>query len=267
MTDTPPGPNLDMRPAAPPQQIENVYTPAQHGALMELIRDRGPWPMVTKGRFQNIEQIAASTTGRADPSVSMDQFVVAQFRGWLASHGTSYYTELDDIFFDPKLRGLARAQLRCEDVGHTLNATALVHEAYLRLADRRELRPRDRRHFFAIAAQSMRRVLVDHARARKRKKRGAGSVALSLEHAGAVWAEDASEELLALDSALDRLAEASPRAARVVEQRFFAGLSLQETAVALGVSLKTVQRDWLLARAWLQKEIDEVEETPEPSEE
>ena len=108
MTDTPPGPNLDMRPAAPPQQIENVYTPAQHGALMELIRDRGPWPMVTKGRFQNIEQIAASTTGRADPSVSMDQFVVAQFRGWLASHGTSYYTELDDIFFDPKLRGLAR---------------------------------------------------------------------------------------------------------------------------------------------------------------
>ena len=166
-----------------------------------------------------------------------------------------------------ELRGLARAQLRSEDVGHTLNATALVHEAYLRLADRRELRPRDRRHFFAIAAQSMRRVLVDHARARKRKKRGAGSVALSLEHAGAVWAEDASEELLALDSALDRLAEASPRAARVVEQRFFAGLSLQETAVALGVSLKTVQRDWLLARAWLQKEIDEVEETPEQSEE
>lgn len=166
-----------------------------------------------------------------------------------------------------ELRQLARAQLRREDAGHTLNATALVHEAYLRLAERNELRPRDRHHFFAIAAQCMRRVLVDHARARKRKKRGAGSVALSLEHAGAVWAEEASDELVALDEALDRLARASPRAARVVEQRFFAGLTLQETAVSLGVSLKTVQRDWLIARAWLQKEIDQLDPapaTPEP---
>lgn len=157
-----------------------------------------------------------------------------------------------------ELRALARAQLRREDPGHTLNATALVHEAYLRLAERNELHPRDRHHFFAIAAQCMRRVLVDHARTRKRKKRGAGSVALSLDHAGAVWAEEASAELIALNDALDRLAQASPRAARVVEQRFFAGLTLEETAVALGVSLKTVQRDWMVARAWLQKEIVEV---------
>ncbi len=166
-----------------------------------------------------------------------------------------------------ELRQLARVQLRREDSGHTLDATALVHEAYLRLAERQELRPRDRHHFFAIAAQCMRRVLIDHARGRKRKKRGAGVVALSLEHAGALWAEEASEELLALDRALDRLAEASPRAARVVESRFFAGLTLQETALSLGVSLKTVQRDWLSARAWLQKEIERADAptaSPEP---
>lgn len=108
MTDNALAKPLDMRPAAPPRLVTDVYSAAQHGVLMQAIRDHGPWPMVTKGRFQNIEQIAASTTGRIDPSTSIDQFVVAQFRGWLASHGTSYYTELDDIFFDPGLRALAR---------------------------------------------------------------------------------------------------------------------------------------------------------------
>lgn len=154
-----------------------------------------------------------------------------------------------------ELRQLARAQLRREDTGHTLGATALVHEAYLRLADREILEPQDRHHFFAIASQAMRRVLIDHARTRKRKKRGSGRVALSLEHAGALLAEDGADELLLLDRALDRLAEVNPRAAQVVERRFFAGLTLDETATSLGVSLKTVQRDWLLARAWLQNEI------------
>lgn len=177
---------------------------------------------------------------------------------WLARLREGEADALDrvvPIVYD-ELRALARAQLRHEDVGHTLGATALVHEAYVRLADRMELRPRDRQHFFAIAAQCMRRVLVDHARARKRQKRGAGVVALSLEDAGDLWRDEAAPDLLALDEALDRLAGASPRAAQVVERRFFAGLTLQETAVALGVSLKTVQRDWLLARAWLQKEIE-----------
>ena len=162
-----------------------------------------------------------------------------------------------------ELRTLARSQLRREDIGHTLDATALVHEAYVRLADRKELRPRDRHHFFAIAAQCMRRVLVDHARARKRTKRGGGVVALSLDNAGALWEEEGAENLLALDRALERLEAASPRAAQVVERRFFAGLTLQETAVSLGVSLKTVQRDWLIARAWLQKEM-ELEDAPAP---
>ncbi|MEZ4417710.1 MAG: ECF-type sigma factor [Gemmatimonadota bacterium] len=176
---------------------------------------------------------------------------------WLSRLKSGETDALDQLLprvYD-ELRSLAKAQLRKEDTGHTLGATALVHEAYLRLADRHQLDPQDRHHFFAIAAQAMRRVLIDHARTRKRKKRGSGKVALSLEHAGALLADDGAEELLALDRALDRLAAANPRAAQVVERRFFAGLTLEETATSLGVSLKTVQRDWLLARAWLQNEI------------
>lgn len=159
------------------------------------------------------------------------------------------------IVYD-ELRVLARSQLLNENPGHTLGATALVHEAYMRLSRRNVIDPADRSHFFAIAAQAMRRVLIDHARGRGTKKRGSGQVALSLEHAGALLGEDGSEELLIIDDALERLAHANPRAAHVVERRFFAGLTLDEIAVSLGVSKKTVQRDWLLARAWLQKEIE-----------
>jgi hypothetical protein len=108
MSDPASPPERDMRPVAPPRLIENVYSPAQHAALMDVLRDRGPWPMITKGRFRNIEQVAASTSGRIDPSISLENFITPQFRGWFASHGTSYYTELDDIFFDPRLRAHAR---------------------------------------------------------------------------------------------------------------------------------------------------------------
>lgn len=152
------------------------------------------------------------------------------------------------------LRALARAQLRGERAGHTLNATALVHEAYLRLNAREQLEPTDRRHFFAIAAQAMRRVLIDYARMRNRRKRGGGEPVASLDEA-ALLTDEAAAELLSLDEALVRLARANARAAQVVEQRFFAGLTLEETADVLGVSIKTVQRDWTTARAWLRKEI------------
>jgi RNA polymerase sigma factor (TIGR02999 family) len=155
-----------------------------------------------------------------------------------------------------ELKIVARAQLGREDVGHTLGPTALVHEAYIRLADREKLAPADRRHFFAIASQAMRRVLIDHARARKRKKRGLGKVAEPLDEIEALLTDSSADELVSLDEALDRLAEAKPRAAKIVELRFFGGLTLEETGESLGVSLKTVQRDWLLARAWLRKEID-----------
>lgn len=154
-----------------------------------------------------------------------------------------------------ELRALAGAQLRNERTGHTLGATALVHEAYVRLAERDRLAPRDRSHFFALAAQSMRRVLVDHARARRRQKRGMGVVAVPLEQVEDLVGDQAADELIALDDALNRLAQASPRAALVVERRFFAGLTLEETAESLETSLKTVQRDWVVARAWLRKEI------------
>lgn len=154
-----------------------------------------------------------------------------------------------------ELRAIAGAQLRDERTGHTLGATALVHEAYVRLADRDRLDAHDRSHFFALAAQSMRRVLIDHARSRRRQKRGLGQVALPLDAVEHLVSDQAADELIALDEALDRLAAASPRAARVVECRFFAGLSVEETAQCLSTSTKTVQRDWVQARAWLRKEI------------
>ncbi len=165
---------------------------------------------------------------------------------------------LDELFplIYEELKGVARAQLAGEQTGHTLGPTALVHEAYVNLARRTQLRPEDRTHFLNVAAQTMRRVLIDHARSRKRLKRGAGEVPVLLEEIHAVMTDRAADELVALDDALARLAEANPRAAQVVERRFFAGLTLEETAEMLGVSGKTVQRDWLVARAWLRKEID-----------
>lgn len=161
------------------------------------------------------------------------------------------------IVYD-ELRAIARARLLEESPGHTLGATALVHETYLRLARRQAIEPRDRSHFFAIAAQAMRRVLIDHARGRSAQKRGSGRIALSFEHAGELLGDDGSSDLLIVDDALERLARANPRAAQVVERRFFAGFTLEETARSLGVSSKTVQRDWLLARAWLQKELGRI---------
>lgn len=154
-----------------------------------------------------------------------------------------------------ELRGLAGGQLNREATGHTLSATALVHEAYVRLADRDRLDARDRGEFLAVAAQSMRRVLVDHARTRRRQKRGSGQVPISLDAVEHLVGDETAEELIALDEALERLAAANPRAAQVVERRFFAGLTLDETARSLDISLKTVQRDWMVARAWLRKEI------------
>lgn len=168
-------------------------------------------------------------------------------------------TALDDLFpliYD-ELKGIARAHLAREATGHTLGPTGLVHEAYLQLARRATLEPADRVHFLNMAAQAMRRILIDHARARKRVKRDAGQQVALLEEIDAMMTEDAADELVALDDALQRFATLNARGARVVELRFFAGLTLDEAATALGVSLKTVQRDWLVARAWLRKEIDQ----------
>jgi RNA polymerase sigma factor (TIGR02999 family) len=155
-----------------------------------------------------------------------------------------------------ELQRIARARLRHERPGHTLNTLALVHEAYERLVDQTRVAWQDRGHFYAVAAQVMRRVLVDWARARHAQKRGGGDAPLPLDALPAEPAAPAQPEtLLALDRALDRLALLSERQARVVECRYFAGLSLEETAEALGVSRTTVKDDWKLARTWLYREL------------
>lgn len=153
------------------------------------------------------------------------------------------------------LRRLARQRLRAEREGHTLDTTALVHEAYVRLVGHRRISAQDRASFFAVASNTMRRVLVDYARTRGRQKRGAGQVPVPLDDVAPFLSDRAAAETLALDEALDRLALANPRAAKVFEQRLFGGLTLDDIAVALAVSSKTVQRDWEAARAWLRKEV------------
>ena len=154
-----------------------------------------------------------------------------------------------------ELRDVARRALRRERPDHTLGATALVNEAYLRLLDQRRIAAHDRASFLSVAACTMRRLLVDYARSRRRDKRGGGADALPIEEAERFMTDHQAEELLTLDLALHRLAAANPRASQVIEHRFFAGLSLEESAQALGVSVKTVHRDFLASRAWLRKEL------------
>jgi len=153
-----------------------------------------------------------------------------------------------------ELRKLARRSMAGERPDHTLQATALVNEAYLRLVDLKRIQWQDRAHFFAMSARLMRRILVDHARARRYNKRGGGVRPVSLDEALHV-AANAERDLVALDEALAALAATDERKARIVELRFFGGLSVDEVASVLHVSPETVGRDWRLAKAWLAREI------------
>ena len=164
---------------------------------------------------------------------------------------------LEDLFplVYAELRALAQSQLNFERTDHTLSATGLVHEAYVRLAKQNRIRAEDRLQFLGIAGATMRRILVDWARAKKRAKRGGGTPNVPLHELDGLVGEEDADEILALHDALERLVEVNERGAKVVEHRFFAGLSVEETASLLGVSGKTVQRDWILARAWLRKEV------------
>jgi RNA polymerase sigma factor (TIGR02999 family) len=153
-----------------------------------------------------------------------------------------------------ELHRLAAHYMRGERPGHTLQTSALVNEAFLRLAGHEDIQWQDRTHFFAVAAQAMRRILVDHARRRGNQKRGGGGHKVALDEALVVSAERA-EEVVALDDALARLAEIAPRKSQLVELRFFGGLSIEETAEVLQVSPGTVMRDWTFAKAWLRREI------------
>jgi RNA polymerase sigma factor (TIGR02999 family) len=162
--------------------------------------------------------------------------------------------ELMPLVYD-ELHKQARRYLRRERQNHTLQTTALIHEAYLKLIDQREVNWESRTHFFAVAANMMRRILVDHARTKHRAKRGGAGENLPLEEAMLVVSDERSIDLVALDEALNRLEEFDEQQARIVELRYFSGLSLEETAAALKVSRTTVANDWALAKAWLHREL------------
>ena len=158
-----------------------------------------------------------------------------------------------------ELRRLASSYLRSERIDHTLQTTALVHEAYLRLVDQQSVQWHDRNHFFAIAAQMMRRILLDHARKHTAVKRGKSFTRISLEEA-AVLSQHDPDQIIAVDELLTRLTSFDPQASRIFELRFFAGLSLEETADVLGLSIAKIRREWGAAKAWLMREMTREQE-------
>jgi RNA polymerase sigma factor (TIGR02999 family) len=184
--------------------------------------------------------------------------ITAVLRSYVEAGAPAVGDELMDLVYDD-LRQLAARLLRGERRDHTLSPTDLVHEAYIRLIDQTRVDWRGRTHFFAIAAQAMRRILIDHARRHGRARRGGDwkRVALDVAVVGSTVTGLEAEEMLALDAALTKLAAIDPREAQVVELRFFVGLSSDEIAEFLGVSTRSVTRDWLHARSWLRRELAE----------
>jgi RNA polymerase sigma-70 factor, ECF subfamily len=204
-----------------------------------------------------------TTFPRSNPSADPTPDVTRLLIGWSAGEQgvgeqllSAVYTELH--------RQAARA-MRRESDEVTLQATALVHEAYLRLIDQSRVEWRNRAHFFGVAAQLMRRILVDHARRRRARKRGDGVRPLALHDGDAVPAASNEREpidVLVLNDALERLAELDERQARIVELRYFAGLNIEDTAEALHISPATVKREWAVARAWLRRELATIRPRP-----
>jgi RNA polymerase sigma factor (TIGR02999 family) len=185
------------------------------------------------------------------PSPAAREHISRLLQAW-TREDPSARDALVPIVYD-ELHRLAHHYMRGERAGHTLQTTALVNEAYLRLADIEQLHWTDRAHFFAMAATMMRRILVDHARAHARDKRGGGVVMTSLDADLAAPARDI--DVIALDEALERLAKIDPRQARLVELRYFAGLTIDEAAEALRISPGTLKREWVIAKAWLFREL------------
>jgi RNA polymerase sigma factor (TIGR02999 family) len=185
------------------------------------------------------------------PDVATARDVSGLLRAW--SRGEQRALETLTPIVYGELHRLARRYMKRERPGHSLQTTALVNEAYMRLLGYTRMRWQDRAHFFAVAAQVMRRILVEHAR-RHNLKRGGGVAHVSLDEAALVGADD-DPDLVALDDAMTALARLDPRKVQVVEMRFFGGLSVEETAEVLGVSPVTVKRDWRAAKAWLYREL------------
>jgi RNA polymerase sigma-70 factor (ECF subfamily) len=174
---------------------------------------------------------------------------VTALLGQLVKGDDDAASKLIPIVYD-ELRRLAAGYMRRERKEHTLQPTALVHEAYVKLIEQRAVDWQGRAHFFGIAAQIMRRILIDHARGHLRDKRGGGMIPVPLDEA-LVFSPERSSELVRLDASLERLAKLDPRQSRIVELRFFGGLNVEQTAELLGISAKTVKRDWSMAKAWL----------------
>jgi RNA polymerase sigma-70 factor, ECF subfamily len=186
----------------------------------------------------------------ADPATSADVTILL---GQMVQGDPQAASRLVPLVYG-ELRQMAARYMRRERVDHTLQTTALVHEAYLKLVEQTPASWQNRAHFFAVAAQVMRHILIDHARGHLREKRGGGQAVLQLDE-GLVFSPEQSSELLEVDAALHRLSELDPRQGKIVELRFFGGLTVEETAAALGVSPKTVKRDWSVAKAWLHGEL------------
>jgi RNA polymerase sigma-70 factor, ECF subfamily len=184
------------------------------------------------------------STNSSEISLLLDQYRDGQAEA---------FERLMELVYDD-LRRLAAWQLQSERPGHTLQPTALVHEAYLKLAGQNPVEWQNKAHFFALAAQVMRHILVDHARARQRDKRGGGQSSVALDEALKL-SHPSEPGLVELDEALSMLARQDARKSRIVELRYFGGLSIEETAEVLGISPTTVRREWTLAKAWLRREL------------
>jgi RNA polymerase sigma factor (TIGR02999 family) len=183
---------------------------------------------------------------------SPSQEISQLLRAWSEGDRTAL-DKLVPLVYD-ELRRMARRYMNRQQAGHTLQTTALIHEAYLKLIDQNDAHWRNRAHFFGVAAKAIRSILVDYARASHAAKRGGEALLVSLDEA-AVASDERSAELLALDDALEGLAAFDRRKCQVVELRYFGGLSVEETAEVLKVSVETVARDWRMARAWLLREL------------
>jgi RNA polymerase sigma-70 factor (ECF subfamily) len=180
--------------------------------------------------------------------------ITEMLRDWSDNHRADSADALLKLVYD-ELRRQAHRYLQKERRGHTLQTTALVHEAYLKLAEQKSVAWEGRSHFFAIAATMMRRILIDYAKAKHRLRRGGVHSDLPLENALTISVSETDFDLLSLDEALNRLAEKDAHLAKIVELRFFSGLDVVETAEVLGISESTVKRDWQMAKAWLHREL------------
>ncbi|HEY7481850.1 MAG TPA: sigma-70 family RNA polymerase sigma factor [Gemmatimonadales bacterium] len=199
-----------------------------------------------------LENQSGSRDAAADTGIASDHDVTDLLLAWREGDADASERLFPLVYHE--LHRIAQRQLRGERAGHTLETTGLVHEAFLRLVDQNRTQWLDRGHFFAVAARVMRRVLIDYARRRAAGKRGHGYRQVDLDE-GSLPLEERPQLLLALDEALTRLGAEDERIARVVECRFFGGLTEEETGLALGVTARTVRRDWVKGRAWLYREL------------